>query len=175
MQAVKYRTFWTYYLNCGSSRSKHVGKFCPTAHLANVSILLRKYSCWLIFKFYVPDDVSCRTGKEKVQFRKFQVHLENIGGDVVVGGQSAQKFRSRKKKVFYAKTSNPNKHFIAGGTRGQVRIVKRKLKLGKPQLHSTRRALIIINIYNLVCSCLAMDTCRIELLLPPFDRRPFYH
>ncbi|CAH3021537.1 unnamed protein product, partial [Porites evermanni] len=44
------------------------------------------------------DDVSCRTGKEKVQFRKFQVHLENIGGDVVVGGQSAQKFRSRKKK-----------------------------------------------------------------------------
>lgn len=29
-----------------------------------------------------------------------------------------------KKKVFYAKTSNPNKHFIAGGTRGQVRIVK---------------------------------------------------
>ena len=80
-----------------------------------------------------------------------------------------------KKKVFYAKTSNPNKHFIAGGTRGQVRIVKRKLKLGKPQLHSTRRTLIIIDIYNLVFSCLAMDTCSIELLLPPFDRRPFYH
>ena len=80
-----------------------------------------------------------------------------------------------RKKVFYAKMSNPNKHFIAGGTRGKVRILKRKLKLGKPQLNSTRRTLIIINNYNPVFSCLAMDTCSIELLLPPFDRRPFYH
>lgn len=95
--------FLLYYFNCGSSRSKHVGKFCPTAHLANVSILLRQNSlnsCWLIFKFYVPDDVSCRTGKENETrvIRNFKVRLENIGGDVVVGGQSAQKFRSRKKK-----------------------------------------------------------------------------
>ena len=59
-----------------------------------------------------------------------------------------------KKKVFYAKTSNSNKHFIAGGTRGKVRILKRKIKLGKPQLHSTRRGHIIINIYNLFCFAL---------------------
>ena len=62
-----------------------------------------KNSCWLIFKFYVPDDVSCRTEKEKIQMRKFSVDLENIGGDVVVGGQSAQKFRSRKKKGILCK------------------------------------------------------------------------
>ena len=80
-----------------------------------------------------------------------------------------------KKKVFYAKTSNPNKNFIAGETRGKVRTLKRKIKLGKPQLHSTQWTLIIINKYNLVFACLAMDTRAIELLLPPFDRRPFYH
>ena len=54
-----------------------------------------------------------------------------------------------KKKVFYAKTSNPNKHFIARGTRGKVGILKRRIKLGKPQLNSTRQTLIIINKYNI--------------------------
>ena len=32
-----------------------------------------------------------------------------------------------KKKVFYAKTSNPNKHFIAGGTRGKSEFWNEKL------------------------------------------------
>ena len=57
-------------------------------------------SCFLIFNFYVSDDVSFRSEKEKETrvIRKLNVHLDHIGGDVVVGGQSALKFHSRKKK-----------------------------------------------------------------------------